>query len=224
MNNLINFQQTNAEYSILPVNDPAFLQYGIIYKQYDLAEVNTVMKTQTVPKLGATYLESIAELEETKAIKAIGRDIYANMPIVAGATLGHSTTFTAFEYHQCSEVNIMIDDVIMVLAKRQTLEHQGYIDPNKDAAMFYVPAGTVIELYNDTLHYTPLEVWSKGYKVVVIVTKGTNKPLPKDFHSNNLRVVKQGKFQIVHASRKDKVALGYDVALSGELISVKPIN
>ena len=40
----------------------------------------------------------------------------------------------------------------------------------------------------------------------------------------NPRVVKQGKFQVVHPVRQDKIAQGYQVALTGELIETKPLN
>lgn len=56
--------------------------------------------------------------------------------------------------------------------------------------------------YITTLHYAPIEVTKSG----------------------NPRVVKQGKFQVVHPVRQDKIAQGYQVALTGELIETKPLN
>ena len=222
MSNIKDFQKINPNYKIIPVTDPSFAQYGAIYSNYDLDSINKIMDKQANPS-GTRYIENIPELTKDPIIQSIARDLFAGMPVSVGATIGHSVEFTAFEYHQSSEVNIMADDVIMVLAKRQTLEQFGTIDPNVDAKMFYVPKNTVIELYNDTLHYTPLEVYQSGYKVIVMVVSGTNDKLPEGFHTNNPRVVKKGKFQVVHPVRKDKIDLGYQVALEGKVIKVNPL-
>lgn len=222
MSNLIEFQKNNPTYKIIPVSDPSFAQYGAVYSSYDLDSIGKIMETIPNPS-GTKYIENIPELTKDQTIQSIARDLFAGMPVSVGATIGHSIEFTAFEYHQSSEVNIMMDDVIMVLAKRQILEQFGTIDPNTEAKMFYVPKNTVIELYNDTLHYTPLEVYKTGYKVIVMVVSGTNDKLPEGFHTSNPRVVKKGKFQVVHPTRQDKIDLGYQVALEGNVIKVNPV-
>lgn len=223
MSRLEEFRAANPDLEILPVTDSSFADFGVIYN-YPLAEIEDVMNHVAMPESGSTYLQSIPELEKTEAIQAIGRDVFAGMPIDAGATIGHTDDFSAFEYHQCSELNIMLDDVVMVFAKRQTLDKQGTIDPRRDGKIYYVPKGTIVELYNTTLHYAPIEVTKSGYKVIVVVLHGTNLPLPAGFKSGNPRVVKQGKFQVVHPVRQDKIAQGYQVALTGELIETKPLN
>ena len=218
------FQALNPDVHLLTLSDPSFADFGIRYEDYDLTQIERVMADVIPPEEGTAYLPSLPQLEATETIQAIGRDVYAGMPIEAGVTQGHARTFTAFEYHQCSETNIMLDDVVMVLAQRRVLEAKGKIDPNRDAALFYVPKGSVIELYNSTLHYTPLSVSTKAYQVLVIAVKGTNEPLPAGFSSQNPRVVKQGKFQVVHPSRKDKIAQGYQVGLSGKVLTVNPVS
>lgn len=222
MSRIEDFRKANPQYKILSVDDSAFNDFGVVY-HFKVDDVEKVMNKFAIPAEGSKYIASIPELEATQTIKQIGRDIYAGMPIDAGVTIGHADTFTAFEYHQCSETNIMLNDVVMVLAKRQTLEAQGSIDPNREAKMFFVPKGTVIELYNDSLHYAPLQVTKDGYRVIVVVIHGTNSVLPAGFESTNPRVVKQGKFQVVHRSRKDKIAQGYQVAVVGDLIHTKPL-
>lgn len=224
MSRIDEFRKANPQYKILDINDSAFNEYGVVHHRENLKEVFDVMSKFEIPKEGTQYIASIPELEKCRAIKGIQRDVFAEIPIDAGVTMGHSDTFTAFEYHQCSELNIMLDDVVMVLGKRQTLEEYGSIDPNREAKMFYVPKGTVIELYNDTLHYAPIQVTKAGYKVIVVVIHGTNAVLPKGVKSDNPRVVKKGKFQVVHETRKDKIAQGYQVALTGKLIKTTPIE
>lgn len=224
MSRIDEFRKANPQYNILDVTDSAFTEYGVIHHREDLHEVDEIMSKYPVPEEGMKYIASIPELEKCRAIMGIRRDIFGEIPIDAGVTLGHADDFTAFEYHQCSEVNIMMDDVVIVLGKRQTLETYGSIDPNREAKMFYVPKNTVIELYNDTLHYAPIQVTKDGYKVIVIVIHGTNAVLPKGMKSLNPRVVKKGKFQVVHPCRKDKIAQGYKVGLTGDVIKTKPLD
>ncbi len=116
MSRLEEFRAANPDLEILPVTDSSFADFGVIYN-YPLAEIEDVMNHVTMPESGSTYLQSIPELEKTEAIQAIGRDVFAGMPIDAGATIGHTDDFSAFEYHQCSELNIMLDDVVMFLLK-----------------------------------------------------------------------------------------------------------
>lgn len=42
--------------------------------------------------------------------------------------------------------------------------------------------------------------------------------------SDNSRVVKKGKLQVVHACRKDKIAQGYQVAITGDVIKTHPLD
>lgn len=223
MTKLEDFRKANPDLNILDASDPSFAEFGVKY-DYPLDEIESVMSKVAMPVEGSSYLQKIPELEATATIKAIGRDVFAGMPIDAGATIGHSDNFSAFEYHQCSELNIMLDDVLMVLAKRQVLDQKGEINPQEDGKLFYVPKGSIIELYNTTLHYAPIQITKAGYKVIVVVLHGTNSPLPEGFKSDNPRVVKQGKFQVVHPVRKDKIAQGYQVALSGDLLETNPLD
>ncbi|MGM9904900.1 DUF4867 family protein [Lactobacillus sp.] len=223
MTKLEAFRQANPDLTILEASDPDFAQYGVKY-DYPLDEIEQVMAQVEMPAKGSSYLQKIPALEKTETIQRIGRDVFAGMPVDAGATIGHTDDFSAFEYHQCSELNIMLDDVLMVLAKRQTLDQRGKIDPQKDGQLFYVPKGSIVELYNTTLHYAPIQITKAGYKVIVVVLHGTNLPLPDGFKSDNPRVVKQGKFQVVHPSRKDKIAQGYQVALTGDLLTTRPLD
>ena len=154
----------------------------------------------------------------------MGKDIYAFMPIEAGECTGQSTNFSAIEYHQGSETNIMLTDVIMVLGQRSTLDTKGEYSPSEDGQIFFVPAGTVVEFYSTTLHYAPIKVHDSGFSIIVILIKGSNEELPADFKSDNKRIVKQNKFQLVDPSRKDKIAIGVEVGLTGKLIEMTPLD
>lgn len=226
MTTLKEFQALNPEYKILTLDDPSFNEFGVVYHQYDadFASIETEMDKVQMPSVGMQYVGSNKGLEAIPAIQAMSNDIFAGMPTQAGQTIGHANSFSAIEFHQCSELNVMMDDVIMVLGRRQNLEKTGSFNPNTEGKIYYMPKGTVVEIYNDTLHYAPIEVTKAGFKVIVILITGTNDELPDNFVTTNKRVVKKGKFQVVHESRTDKIAAGAVVGVTGKLIELTALD
>ncbi|HJF87928.1 MAG TPA: DUF4867 family protein [Companilactobacillus farciminis] len=225
MSTLEDFQKKNPDYKILSIDDPDFKKYGKVYTKYDISEVKDYMdKNVKISSPSNFYTPSNKDLEKIPAIQEMGKDIYAFMPIEAGECTGQSTNFSAIEYHQGSETNIMLTDVIMVLGQRSTLDTKGEYSPSEDGQIFFVPAGTVVEFYSTTLHYAPIKVHDSGFSIIVILIKGSNEELPADFKSDNKRIVKQNKFQLVDSSRKDKIAIGVEVGLTGKLIEMTPLD
>lgn len=217
-------RKANKKYTILDINSPEFKAYGNILEGYDIDVIKEYAeKNIAIPKEGNIYSPSNNELEKIKIIKEIETDIYAGLPVEAGECAGNNTSFSAYEYHQGSEVNIVLTDVLMVLGKREQAVG-GVFNAQEDAKIFYVPSGTIIEMYSSTLHYSPCVVDETGFKVIVILIKGSNEPFEGEFKSKNKEIVKKNKFQLVHETRTDKIAEGIKVGLLGELITLKPIN
>lgn len=177
-----------------------------------------------MPQTGAKYEASVSALEDLKLSKNIKNNIYGGYPIDVGLTWGHTNKFVAFEYHQCSELNIALDDVVMVFSKRQILERNHQIDFDKDVQMYYVPKNTAVELYNDTLHYSPLEITKDGYRVIVVVTHDTNKSFASDFKTDNPRLIAQAKFVVAHSDATDEIKLGAPVKIIGHPIELTSIS
>ncbi len=213
----------NKKYEIYDITDPKFNAFGTILEGYNLTDIqNYAKETIEIPKEGNSYSPSNTNLENFEVVKEIGADIYAGLPIEAGECSGQNTSFSAFEFHQGSEVNLILTDVIMILGKRDQMVN-GYFNAQEDAKAFYIPAGSVIEMYGTTLHYSPCKVYESGFKVIVILIKGSNESLAIDFKSKNKQIIKINKFQMVHESRKDKIKQGIKVGLSGELIEISSI-
>ncbi|MEG0498068.1 MAG: DUF4867 family protein [Carnobacterium sp.] len=213
----------NKQYKIYNVTDPEFKVFGNLLSGYDLTEIQKYAKENIkIPKEGNIYRPSNAEFENFEVIKEIESDVYAGLPIEAGECAGQNSSFSAFEFHQGSEVNIVLTDIIMVLGKREQII-DGYFNAQEDAELFFVPAGSIVEMYSTTLHYSPCKVDENGFEIIVILIKGSNESLKSNFKSRNNQVVKMNKFQMVHKSRKDKIEQGIKVGLSGELIKINPI-
>ncbi|KRL99016.1 DUF4867 family protein [Liquorilactobacillus satsumensis] len=214
----------NPQYKIQNIEDASFKRYGMCYTCYALAEIKQYFqKKAKLPAQGNEYNPSNSDLEKMGTIQQIERDVFAGMAVNVGECVGRTTSFSAVEFHQGSEVNIMLTDVVMVFGKRSEIKN-GTFNAEKDAQLFFVPAGSVIEIFSDTLHYSPIMVRSPGFKVVVMVLKGTNQPLEKSFKSNNPWIVKKNKFQAAHFVRKDKLASGVVQGVSGKLIKLKALD
>ena len=225
MNKYEELCKQNPTYTIKQISDPEFSKYGKIYTNYDVTDVMEYMdKNITIDKTSNIYVPSNAELEKISSMQTIATDIFAGMPFEAGECTGQSSNFTAVEYHQGSELNVMLTDVVMVLGKRNILEENGTFNAKEQGELFFVPRGTVVEFYSDTLHYSPIKVDNSGFKIIVMLPAGSNQPLPENFHSNNPRIVKKNKFQVVHESRTDKIKQGAQIGVSGDLIELVPLK
>lgn len=92
-----------------------------------------------------------------------------------GLCWGYASDLNALEWHKSSEVNIAVTDLVLLLADLRQLE-AGWLDSGQIKA-FYVPQGTVLEIYQTTLHFCPCMVDAKGFRSVVILPRETNEPL-----------------------------------------------
>ena len=110
----------------------------------------------------------------------------------------------ATEWHTSSEINIAVTPLVLILGHIWDIEN-GKIDSSKFKA-FYLPAGTVVEVYSTTLHFCPCEVDENGFGCVVALPKDTNTNLevePQDkllfrknkwiiAHEENLALINRG--------------------------------
>ena len=162
---------------IYSVTDAAFRPYGKILEGYDTAPLCAAMRSIPMPEQGTAYEPSIPVLEECALYGALQNNAYGGRPIQLGLCWGYNTRLNCLEYHRDSEVNVGARDFILLLGKQDEIEN-GVLDTGKVKA-FRVPAGTVVEVFNTTLHYTPCMVDDGGFQVMVALPAGTNGPRPE---------------------------------------------
>lgn len=224
MSNLEEFRKANPDKLIKTIGDEDFKKFGDIKTQYDVSEISDFFEKKIqIPNDQNEYVTSNPEIEDMGVIKELSTDIYPGLRTQAGQCVGHGKDFSAVEFHQGSETNIFFTDTIMVLAKRAQMSFDT-INIQEHGEVFFIPKGTVIEFYSDTLHYAPVQVNNGGYKILVLVIRGTNEELPADFHSENKMIVKVNKFQVVHKSRTDKIKAGAQVGVTGELMTFNMVE
>lgn len=161
---------------ILNVNDKEYRSYGrVLTSDYKVDEIKTLMEKTEAPD-HVIYVPSDAQMEATEEAKALQDGFFGGMPIQIGYCNGTNDRLDALEYHRCSELGIAVTDLILLLGKQKKISMDNYYDTEKVKA-FFVPAGTVYEMYATTLHYAPCSVDGKPFKNVVVLPKGTNEPL-----------------------------------------------
>lgn len=160
---------------IKKVTDAAFKKYGRIVDNVDFSALIQNMSKTPLPE-GVAYEPSVDVLEDVATMEKVSNVVYGEMPVQIGFCNGHNTKLNALEYHRDSEINVAATDAVLMLGKVDDVEADFTYDTAKVEA-FLVPAGTAVEVYSTTLHYAPCDVDNKGFKVSIILPKGTNYPL-----------------------------------------------
>ena len=163
------------------VFDDEFRKYGRIVTNVDFAPLLQVLRETDLPD-GVVYEPSVPALEDTPVTKALSEITYGEMPIQIGYCNGHNGKLNALEYHRDSEINVCGTDAILMLGLMADVKPDFTYDTSNVKA-FYVPAGTAVEVFATTLHYAPCGVEGAGFKVGIVLPKGTNYPL-KNLHES----------------------------------------
>ena len=160
------------------VTDPEFREYGRVIEGCKVTDILSALREKTPLPEGTAYVsddENINTLPEAKELEYV---LFGGVPAQFGWCNGHNTKLNCLEYHRCSEFNLGTEDFILLLARQQEIEN-GVLDTDKVKA-FLVPAGVLVEVYATTLHYAPCHAdASKGFKVLVVLSKGTNEARPE---------------------------------------------
>ena len=175
---------------IISVKEKEFKEYGKVIEGLDVAQLLQKMQKTPLPD-DVIYEPSDASLEALEVCEVLRRSVYGGLPVQIGYCNGHNEKLNGLEYHRSSEINIAVTDMILLLGKQQDIESDDTYDTAKVKA-FFVPAGTVIEVYATTLHYAPCGVDKKGFRcerhnfnnVYAPGTTGFTK-IPSSFASSN---------------------------------------
>ena len=159
------------------VFDPAFRAYGSVLEGYELGELSAAMARIPLPETGTAYRPAIESLEACRVFGDFAARAYGGMPIQLGMCWGRNTKLNCLEYHRSSEINLGTGDFVLLLARREEMEHW-MLDTAKVRA-FRVPAGVPVELFATTLHFAPCHLdEAEGFRVAVVLPRGTNTELP----------------------------------------------
>lgn len=201
----------------------SFEKYGKVLTGYDVKDLLAKLEETTDKPEGATIYEpGDAGLEALPVAKEFSTNAYGGMPVQVGYCNGNNTKLNCLEYHRGSELNIPANDMVLLLAPLQSVKN-GKLNTSAVEA-FYVPKGTVVEVYETTLHYAPCnavkngEVSKEGFRVIIVLPKDTNTAKP-ELSEKNLEdklLWAKNKWLIAHPDSSE--------AKSGAFVGLTGIN
>lgn len=204
----------------------SFAKYGKILTGYDVKDLlKKLDDTTKKPDNAVIYEPGDAGLESLPIAKELSDNAYGGMPIQIGYCNGNNTKLNCLEWHRGSELNIPSNDMVLLLAPLQSVK-KGKLDTGLVEA-FYVPKGTVVQVYETTLHYAPCnavkngEVSKEGFRVVIVLPKDTNteKPAIKEIDFEDKLLWARNKWLIAHPDSSE-AKQGAFVGLTGKNIDI----
>lgn len=160
---------------IYRVTDKEFLAYG---KVLDIDTKDIVEEAQKInmPTEGSKYVASNEKFEKLPIMEILKNEVFGEMPTQLGYCWGYNNTLNALEWHKCSEINIAITDLILLVGDIRDIEEGNRYNSDKVKA-FKVLKGEAIEMFATTLHYCPIQTSKDGFGCVVGLLKETNTEL-----------------------------------------------
>ncbi len=202
---------------IYSVNDTEFSDYGTVITDIDITDIAEVAKNIPMPNSGSVYHASESAFEALPIAREIENKIFGTLFAQLGFCYGYSDTLNATEWHACSELNIALTPLVLILGKRSDIKN-GKLN-SADMKAFYVPMGTVVEIYATTLHFCPCQTESTGFKCVVGLSKGTNTDL--DIPTQDKLLFRKNKWIVAHVNNKELIERGVVAGIFGENYKIK---
>ena len=201
----------------------SFEKYGKVLSGYDVTELlKKLDETTKKPADAVIYEPGDAGLEALPISKEFSENAYGGMPIQIGYCNGNNTKLNCLEWHRGSELNIPSSDIVLLVAPLQAVKN-GKLSTSMVEA-FYAPAGTVVQVYETTLHYAPCnavkngKVVTDGFRVIIVLPKDTNTEKPK-IEEKNLEdklLWARNKWLIAHPDTNE--------AKSGAFVGLEGVN
>ena len=182
---------------IYQVTDPEFREYGRIIKGIDFSELLEGMEKTPCPD-DVVYVASDPELEKIPVCEDLRRVTYGELPVQVGYCNGHNNKLNALEYHRSSEINIGAIDFYLILARQADVTDEYTLDTST-CKVFFAPKGTAVEVFATSLHYAPCNTGGKGFRVVIVLPRGTNYDL-EEAHAGG---------EDAHLTAKNKWLIGH---------------
>ncbi|MBQ9071442.1 MAG: DUF4867 family protein [Clostridia bacterium] len=205
-------RELNPSLELFDVTDEKFLEYGRPLYDLDASEITEEAKKISRVKEGSLYSASVPTFESLTVAKEIKDKIFGTLPCEIGYCHGHNNILGATEWHSSSELNIAITPLVLILGKRSDIRN-GRLN-SADMKAFYLPQGTVVEVYATTLHFCPCEVTEEGFGCVVGLPEGTN--LPLDYETDDKTLFRKNKWLIAHEENEGLIAKGAVAGIFGE--------
>ncbi len=208
---LTELQKKNPGLALYDVRDPAFISYGRLVDA-DTADLVARMEKIPMPAQGSRYVPREETLEDAPLAALIREELFGGVATQIGYCWGYNDRLNALEWHTCSEFNLAATDLVLLLALRSDLcENRLHAS---DVRGFFVPRGTLIEVYGTSLHFCPCQVEDGGFRCLVALSEGTNTDLPAP--AKDPYLFRRNKWLIAHEDNAALIARGVRPGIDGE--------
>lgn len=207
----------NPDIQIYSVNDSEFQTFGRVITALDTTEIISAAKKIENPETGSVYTPSEESFEKLQIAESFKNEFFGTLPTQIGYCYGHNNFLNAAEWHFSSEINIAVTPLVLILGHIWDIE-DGKIDSSLFKA-FYLPAGTVAEVYATSLHFCPCETEKSGFGCVVALPLGTNTPL--DSAPANPLLFRKNKWIIAHEGNALLINRGVVSGITGKNFEIK---
>ena len=162
---------------ISSVKEKEFRTYGRVLPLDVTDFVETIKARPAVKKCEVVYEPSVRAFEELPLYQELKDKTYGEQAIEFGHCSGWNEKLNAVEYHRSSEIDIAATDLYLILGRQQDIDYETNTYDTSKMEVFFVPAGTAVELYATTLHYAPCGKEGQEFRCGVVLPKGTNEEL-----------------------------------------------
>ncbi len=212
-----NLLKKNPGIALQSVTEEVFAPYGTVRTDIDAKELIAEAKKIPMPEDGSAYVPSVEAFEALPVAGEIKNRLFGGLATQVGYCYGHNSVLNALEWHIGSELNVAATPFVLFLALQEDLT-----DNKLDSSVikaFYVPEGTVVELYEGTLHFCPCEVTESGFGCVVGLLEGTN--IPHECSVPDKVLFKKNKWLIAHNENTALIEKGIVAGISGENLKLQ---
>lgn len=197
---------------ITAISEKELSSYGY-FLNGDYAEaLDYLAKNTPIAKEDGTniYVADDINLHSCSCLREIRETVYGESEIETGYCNGYNRKLNCLEYHACPEVDVALTDLVLLLALPQDIVN-GQIDSSKVRSL-YIKAGQAFVLRPYVLHFSPCETDEKGFRSLVILTRGTNAEL--DWEPEDRLLWKKNKWLFAHEESR-QASQGAYIGITG---------
>ena len=221
METLQALREKNPNLPMFSVYEPDFRPFGRVIAFDAKTLMATCEQAAVMPEKGSCYVPDMPALEALPDFSAVRRALRGEGDCQIGCCWGYNTMLNCLEYHRASEHLIAVSDLGLMLASQQALE--GFTLPQGHIKGFYVPKGTVLEIFATTLHFCPCQTTDAGFRSIIVLPRGTNQPLqgPRPEEGDGRLLWARDKWLIAHPDNTAVVAKGAYPGIGGQNLVMK---
>jgi hypothetical protein len=170
--------ELNPDIDMLSIEDTSFLRYGRVHHERPVDVLLASLDGK--PGSGTGVLRSINDRHDACPVELARtlREIFGRTELQVESVQGRNARLDALEYHKCVEVVVAGTDMVALMGLVcDIVWPAGTFDVSRTRA-FYVPRGTVYEVFPWCLHSTPVHVHeAEGFRCIVIQPRGAHAPV-----------------------------------------------